>query len=128
MGVIVDEIVIHQDRRGAVFEPVGPDALMVQRNVHVVLTEPGFTRGNHRHREGTEIVVVYGPAMVRFRDEGRIAERVVASGDVARFTFPAGASHAFQNIGDSPNLLVCFNTSIHDPNNPDTEPDILIKT
>ena len=127
MGVIVDEIVTHRDHRGVVFEPLGPDALGVQRNAHVVLTEPGFIRGNHRHRIGTEIVVVYGPALVRFRDGREIAERVVSDGDVARFTFPAGVSHAFKNIGDRPNLLVCFNTFVHDRNNPDTEPDDLIE-
>ncbi len=127
MGVTVDEIVIHRDRRGVVFEPIGPDTLGVQRNAHVVLTEPGFVRGNHRHRLGTEIIVVYGPALVRFRDGQQIAERVVADGGAARFTFPPGASHAFKNIGARPNLLVCFNTSVHHRDQPDTEPDVLIE-
>ena len=127
MRVIVDEIVIHRDRRGVVFEPLSPDALGAQRNVHVVLTEPGGVRGNHRHRSGVETVVVYGPALVRFKDGQEIAERVVADGGSARFTIPAGVSHSFKNIGDSPNLLICFNTSVHDRQNPDAEPDVLIE-
>lgn len=127
MRVIVDEIVIHRDQRGVVFEPLGPDALGAQRNVHVVLTEPGGVRGNHRHRLGVETVVVYGPALVRLRDGQETAERVVPDGGSARFTIPAGVSHAFKNIGDRPNLLVCFNTSVHDRHNPDMEPDVLIE-
>ncbi len=127
MRAIVDEIVIHRDKRGVVFEPLSSDVLGAQRNVHVVLTEPGSIRGNHRHRLGMETVVVYGPALVRLRDGQEIAERVVADGGSARFTIPQGVSHAFKNIGDRANLLVCFNTSVHDRNNPDTEPDVLIE-
>lgn len=127
MRVIVDEFVIHRDRRGVVFEPLSPDALSVQRNVHVVLTEPGSVRGNHRHSVGIETVAVCGPALVRLRDGLETADRVVAAGASARFTIQAGVSHAFKNIGDKPNLLVCFNTSVHDPHAPDTEPDILIE-
>lgn len=127
MRVIADEIVMHRDRRGVVFEPLSPDALRAQRNVHVVLTEPGETRGNHRHRLGIETVVVYGPALVRLKDGEEIAEQVVSDGGSARFTIAAGVSHAFKNIGSGPNLLVCFNTSVHDRDNPDVEPDLLIE-
>ncbi|MDR3569038.1 MAG: hypothetical protein P4L43_13500 [Syntrophobacteraceae bacterium] len=127
MEVIVEEIGVHLDGRGAVYEPLGPDALGAQRNVHVVFSEPGAVRGNHRHRLGTETIAVYGATLVRFRNGCEISERVVAGGRPIRFTVPAGVSHAFKNIGDRPNLLVCFNTSVHDPRRPDTEPDILIE-
>lgn len=127
MRVIVDEVVIHRDRRGVVFEPLSAEALSVQRNVHVVLTEPGAIRGNHRHRLGMETVVVYGPALVRLRDGEEIAERVVEGGGPVRFTIPAGVSHAFKNIGDGPNLLVCFNTSANDRQDPDAEREVLIE-
>ncbi len=127
MQVLVDKIGIHRDRRGVVFEPLEPDALCAQRNVHVVISQPGVVRGNHRHRLGVETVVVYGPALVRFREGEETAEQVVADGTPVRFTIAAGISHAFRNIGDRPNLLVCFNTSFHDRENPDTEPDVLIE-
>ncbi|MGC9195188.1 MAG: cupin domain-containing protein, partial [Syntrophobacteraceae bacterium] len=96
-------------------------------NVHVVVTEPGAVRGNHRHRFGIETVVVYGPALVRIREGGKSTESVVAEGDSVRFTFPPGVSHAFKNIGHGPNLLVCFNTRAHERQHPDTEADILIE-
>ncbi len=125
MEVVVDQIVTHTDGRGAVFEPLGPEALGGQRNVHVVITEPGAIRGNHRHRRGMETIVVYGPALVRLREGARITEREVTEGPAIRFTIPPGVSHAIKNTGDSPNLLVCFNTAVHDPQ--DTDTDILIE-
>jgi UDP-2-acetamido-2,6-beta-L-arabino-hexul-4-ose reductase len=127
MRAIVEEITIHQDQRGVIFEPLSPDALAAQHNVHVVLTEPGGIRGNHQHRLGTEIVTVYGPALVRLRDGEEIEERIVAEGCVVRFTIPTGVSHAFKNIGERSNLLICFNTEVHDQSNPDVVPDVLIK-
>lgn len=127
MRVIVEEITIHQDQRGVVFEALRPDALASQRNVHVVVTKPGGIRGNHQHRFGTEVVIVYGPALVRLRDGEEIEERVVAEGCAVRFTIPTGVSHAFKNTGEQPNLLICFNTEVHDQSNPDVVPDVLIK-
>ena len=127
MRVIVEEITIHQDARGGVFEPIEADALAAQRNVHVVLTEPGGIRGNHHHRLGTEVVTVYGSAWVRLRDGEEIEDRVVAEGQALRFTIPAGVSHAFKNIGERPNFLICFNTEAHDRGEPDVVRDILIE-
>jgi len=127
MRVIVEEITIHHDQRGVVFEPLTPDALRAQRNVHVVLTERGGIRGNHRHQFGTEIVTVYGPALVRLRDKEEIEERIVAESCAVRFIIPAGVPHAFKNIGERLNLLICFNTEVHDRNNPDVMPDVLIE-
>jgi len=127
MRVTIEEITIHQDERGVVFEPISPDALTAQRNVHVVLTEPGGIRGNHRHQFGTEIVVVYGPALVRLRDGKEMEERILPQGCAFRFTISPGVSHAFKNIGERPNLLICFNTEVHDQNKPDVLPDVLIE-
>ena len=127
MRVLAEEITIHQDQRGVVFEALSPDALASQRNVHVVMTEPGGIRGNHQHQLGTEIVIVYGPALVRLRDGEEIEDREVAEGCVVRLTIPPGVSHAFKNTGQQPNLLICFNTEVHDRNNPDVVPDVLIK-
>ena len=53
---------------GSVFEPLEPECLPSQRNIHVVVTEPGCVRGNHYHTRGTEVITVQGPALVRIRD------------------------------------------------------------
>ncbi|MHC1729615.1 MAG: cupin domain-containing protein [Syntrophobacteraceae bacterium] len=126
MRVNLEEIEVHHDHRGTVFEPLAGGSLSVQQNVHAVLTNPGGIRGNHYHRFGTEVATVYGPALIRLRDGEEVQERVLTEGQAVRFTIPAGVAHAFKNIGEKPNLLICFNTEVHDRDNPDVIFDILI--
>ena len=59
-----------RDARGSVVELLAPDEIVAQRNVHVVWTEPGRVRGNHFHARGTEVMIVWGPALVRLREAG----------------------------------------------------------
>lgn len=119
--VVVRRLERHADERGTVFEPLGPDDLPRQRNSHVVLTEPGCVRGNHVHDRGTEVLVVRGPARVRFRDAAGERDVDVAAGDVVSFTVPPGVPHAVLNTGAEPNLLVAFRDVAHDPHGRDTE-------
>ncbi len=128
MRVTVDEVALHRDQRGVVFEPLDEARLVTQHNVHVVLTEPGRIRGNHYHRKGTEVVTVYGPALVRLREGTEIENTVVAEGQALRFTIPPGISHAVKNTGDRPNLLIAFNTEAHNREAPDVVRDVLIES
>jgi dTDP-4-dehydrorhamnose 3,5-epimerase-like enzyme len=114
------------DARGLVFEPLGPAELPMQRNVHVVLTEPGCVRGNHSHRLGTEVTVATGPALFRYRRGDEIIDFSIPGGATFRFTIPPGIGHAFQNTGAKPLLLIGFNTTAHDPAHPDVVRDVLI--
>jgi dTDP-4-dehydrorhamnose 3,5-epimerase-like enzyme len=114
MSVLVEKVIVHRDARGAVFEPLDAAAIRVQRNVHVVLTAPGAIRANHYHAYGTEVMTVQGPALVRYREDGAIAETIVADGQALRFTFPAGVSHAVQNTGNRMSVLIAFNSEAHD--------------
>lgn len=115
-----------RDARGLVFEPVDASTLPGQRNAHVVLTEPGGIRGNHRHEHNVEITVVIGPALVRLREEGQVREVNIPDGETWRVLLPVGVSHAFQNTGTKPMLLVAFGSQVFDPANPDVIRDVLI--
>jgi UDP-2-acetamido-2,6-beta-L-arabino-hexul-4-ose reductase len=126
MHVLVEELPVHGDSRGAVFEPLVAEALRDQRNVHVVLSEPGAVRANHYHVRGTEVMTVCGRALVRYTEAGEQRDVVVAQGQALRFTFPPGVSHAVQNIGDTTNVLIAFNTEEHDREAPDVISDVLI--
>jgi dTDP-4-dehydrorhamnose 3,5-epimerase-like enzyme len=126
-NITVEELGSHSDGRGLLFEPLGPDLLPAQRNCHVVITEPGTVRGNHFHEHGTEVSVVVGPALVRVRENGIIRDFNVATGNTVRFVFPPHVSHAFKNTGTQPMLAIAFNTSIHDPAQPDVVRDVLIE-
>jgi UDP-2-acetamido-2,6-beta-L-arabino-hexul-4-ose reductase len=127
MRVRVEEINGHRDLRGCVFEPLEGERLASQRNVHVVLSEPGQVRGNHYHRVGTEVLVVMGPALVRTREEGLVRDYEVEEGGLRRFVIPPGIPHAIQHTGSGRGLLVGFNTEGHDPGCPDTFHEALIE-
>lgn len=125
--VLVEPMTLHTDARGCVYEPLDPDGLLAQRNVHVVLTEPGHIRGNHYHPRGTEVLAVHGPALVRIRQDGRDADTRVPDGAVYRFTIPPGIPHAVLNTGDAPALVVSFNTVAHDPAVPDVVRETILE-
>lgn len=114
------------DPRGFVFEPLEGEALIQQRNVHVVVSRPGAVRGNHYHRVGTESLAVCGPALVRIRRDSQVEEFTIPAESIYRLTIPPGVSHAIQNTGTADSLLIAFNTQPHDPDRPDTVQDLLI--
>jgi dTDP-4-dehydrorhamnose 3,5-epimerase-like enzyme len=139
MSSIVRGIPLRQarDARGVVFEPLDAAQLLAQRNVHVVLTAPGAVRGNHHHRLLHEVTAVVGPARVAWRaaraDGAPPVESVepiesvdVPAGEVWRFEFPPGITHAYQNTGRETMVLVAFSSRPHDPADPDTCRDVLI--
>ena len=122
----VERLEPREDVRGAVFEPVGADVLGTQRNVHVVLTAPGGTRGNHYHERGTEVLTVYGPALVRLRDGERLEDVRAATAEVLRITIQPGVGHAVRNIGDDTMVIVSFSTEEHDHDHPDVVRDMIL--
>jgi len=127
MKIQVEKVQVLGDERGWIYEPLGPDALAGQRNVHVALTLPGAVRGNHRHQRGTEILTVPGPALVRVREEDGLRDYEVPSGEVHRFTIPPGVAHAVKNTGSEPGIMVGFNNQRHDRAQPDSVRDVLIE-
>ena len=124
---IVEPITFPTDARGLVLEPLRPDEFAAQRNAHLVVTGRGQVRGNHFHRQGTEVAVVLGPALVRLRDADGLRDHTVEAGRALRFTFPPGVAHAMLNTGDSPMLILSFNTEAHDPSLPDVVRAVLIE-
>ena len=119
--VIIQSVKTHRDSRGALFEPLTDAELLAQKNVHVALTEPNETRGNHVHRTAVEITTVVGPCQVRLKEQGRIKDIDVAAGEVVRLTIPPGVVHAFRNTGTAAMMLVSFSTNLHDPQGADTQ-------
>ena len=124
--VKIEQVTYFQDVRGWVVEPIAEDLIRLQRNVHVVFTEPGQVRGNHYHQRTTEVMLVMGPALVRLREDGALRDVTVADGEALRFTIPPGIAHAIQNTGPRPGVLASFNDLPHDRAKPDTLRDVLI--
>jgi dTDP-4-dehydrorhamnose 3,5-epimerase-like enzyme len=110
----------HRDPRGTLFEPLNDAELAAQRNVHVVLTQPQETRGNHVHLTAVETTTVVGPCLVRLREAGAIRDVAIPPGETWRLTIPPGVVHAFRNTGEGVMVLVSFSTNLHDPTGRDT--------
>jgi UDP-2-acetamido-2,6-beta-L-arabino-hexul-4-ose reductase len=127
MALIIDDLTVHSDDRGVVFEPIVEDSLVHQRNAHVVISRPGAVRGNHYHINGIETMAVEGPALVRIREDNDTRDIEIPPKNIYRFIIPPKVSHAIKNTGDQPNILVAFNTLAHNPHNPDVVRDILIE-
>lgn len=101
------------DHRGFVYEPVADGELAAFRNVHVVVTAPGFVRGNHYHPHADEVMTIVGPAHARVRVDGAIEDIEVGAGEVVRLMLPAGTPHAVRNTGTTDGLIVSFSTLPH---------------
>jgi UDP-2-acetamido-2,6-beta-L-arabino-hexul-4-ose reductase len=115
----IERLATHADARGFVFEPADAAELGGQRNVHVVVSQPGAVRGNHVHARATEIISVIGPALIRYRENGADHDVAVAEREAVRCIFPPGVPHAIRNTGTAPQVLVAFSTLVHDPDHPD---------
>jgi len=126
MMVKIDPLKTHLDKRGVVFEPIDKEAIPAQQNCHAVISKPGVVRGNHYHLKGTETIAVAGPALFTFKEGDDIDNVEVPADQVYKFIIPPKVSHAIKNIGEQTNILVAFNTVLHDPQNPDVISDILI--
>lgn len=122
MAIEFEVLETFDDARGAAFEPVGGEALAGFRNVHVVLTEPGHVRGNHRHPRGSETLIVRGPALFVAEDGGARETREIAEDQVLRVRLGPGVAHAVKNTGDRPMLIVSFGTEPFDPTNTERHP------
>jgi UDP-2-acetamido-2,6-beta-L-arabino-hexul-4-ose reductase len=127
MSVVIEEVNVHSDSRGSVFEPVAEEFLQHQHNAHVVISRPGAVRGNHYHLNGTEVIAVMGLAVVRIEEDDQIRDIEIPAQKVYRFIIPAKIPHAIKNTGDQSNILVAFNTVAHDPQNPDVVQKVLIE-
>jgi UDP-2-acetamido-2,6-beta-L-arabino-hexul-4-ose reductase len=126
MKVKIDQLKTHSDMRGTVFEPIDKESIHTQENCHVVMSEPGVVRGNHYHLIGTETIAVSGPAFLRFKEGNDIYDVEVPVNQVYQFIIPPKVSHAIKNTSTSVNILMAFNTIVHDPLKPDVISDILI--
>ena len=126
MKVKIEQLKIHDDNRGVVFEPTEDESIKLQKNCHVVVSKPGAIRGNHYHLSGTETLAVMGPALLRFKEGDEIVDFEVPFDQAYKFVIPPKVTHAIKNTGKQNNILIAFNTVQHDRNNPDVIKEILM--
>jgi UDP-2-acetamido-2,6-beta-L-arabino-hexul-4-ose reductase len=125
-SVSVDPLPVFTDARGMVFNPIEIAALAHQQNLHVVTSKPQAVRGNHYHPQGTETIIVVGPALMRVREKQNIRDINIPDRAVFRLTIPPGVSHAIKHTGTTDGILLSFNSVSYDPENPDIVQDVLL--
>jgi dTDP-4-dehydrorhamnose 3,5-epimerase-like enzyme len=129
--VSVKSIDVQSDSRGQVFEPLSDGMARAGRwpNFHVATVQPGAVRGNHRHPEGTELIVMFGSdARFVYEEQGTRRELTLNRTSALAVHIPPGVAHAIQNTGDGVLVLLCFQSRAYDPGNPDREPQNLMPT
>ncbi len=79
-------------------------------DVHVVSLEPGAVRGNHRHPNVIEWLLVLGaPVTVAWRDLDGAEKRLRVEGDEpVLLELPPGTPHAVRGEGPGPGYLVSW--------------------
>ena len=127
MKVKIEQLKIHDDKRGIVFEPIENESIKFQQNSHLVISKPGMIRGNHYHLYGTETIAVMGPALLRFKEGNNIYDFEVPRKQAYRFVIPPNVAHAIKNLGEKNNITIAFNTVPHNPKRPDVIREILIE-
>ncbi|CAI5459154.1 unnamed protein product [Closterium sp. Yama58-4] len=119
-----------QDARGWMIDPLAAAVAAGLKGgatsclmTHVGEVLPEKIRGNHRHHDYNETLVLWG-ARMRVRNENRdvakgFAEVILTADDVAVMACPAMSAHAVVNIDTSRSAyLMACQDGLHDPNDP----------
>jgi len=100
------------DARGWGLRPLEAAGVDVTRlgDVHVVSIAPGAVRGNHRHPNVTEWMLLFGaPFTLAWREEGGAARSVSLPGDEPFLAeIPPGVVHTVRGDGPGSAFLVAW--------------------
>ncbi len=117
-GVIIRHLRKFADERGWLAELFRHDEISPGYHplmAYISLSEPGVTRGPHEHSDQADFFCFIGPSTfkVRIWDNRKDSETfnhvmtVVADGEnPVTALIPPGVVHAYQNVGDTPGLVI----------------------
>ncbi len=112
-GLVIRELVIHEDRRGWLGEIIRQDESDIRPVMsYISMTRPGLVRGPHEHREQTDYFCLIGRFRLYFWDNRKasptyLQEKRVDTGEKPTIAvIPPGIVHAYKNIGDTDALVI----------------------
>jgi dTDP-4-dehydrorhamnose 3,5-epimerase len=117
-GVVIRQLQKFADPRGWLAELFRYDEINPAHHplmAYISSSEPGVTRGPHEHADQTDFFCFIGPTTFKVRvwDNRKDSETfnhvmtVVAGGEnPITALIPAGVVHAYQNVGDTPGLVI----------------------
>lgn len=114
-GVLIRKFSQFHDPRGWLSELYRLDEAGEYRPVMVYLsvTNPGFTRGPHEHREQTDYFCFMGAFTLYLWDNRKDSptygkKAVIENADKLIVTVPPGVVHAYRNSGDAEGTVLNF--------------------
>lgn len=128
-GVVVKQLIVNADERGALMEILRSDDEHFARfgQCYVSLNYPGVIRAWHWHRQQIDyFCVVKGMAKVVLYDDrpdsptrGVVQEFFLGERNNVGLRIPAGVLHGYKTIGVEPSLLLNFPTEVYKREAPD---------
>jgi len=112
-GLVIRELVIHEDRRGWLGEIIRQDESEIRPVMsYISMTRPGLVRGPHEHREQTDYFCLIGRFRLYLWDNRKasttyLQKKTVDTGETPTIAIiPPGIVHAYKNIGDTDALVI----------------------
>ncbi len=117
----VSEIRVNQPDRGWLLQlmPIIQPYLDDINDIHIVTLEPGIVRGNHYHRQGTEVLIPLSDQMTIAWQEGDTKTEVASKDGNTIFIFPPEVPHAIRNDSPITARLIAIGNRAFDPDYPD---------
>ena len=119
------------DGRGSSFQVIDQiiGSIGAIRNLHLVSILPGAARGNHYHREHTEVLLLHwrSPWRLLWIDPGeQLTERRFDGPGAALISIPPLTPHAILNDGPDELWVTAFTNGPYNPAAPDVVPHPLV--
>lgn len=104
--------------------PVLPEyAAKAFGHVHLTSIEPGAIRGNHRHRQLTELSIVWGGrSHWRVEADCGAEDFELQASELSLVEIPPGVGHAVKNADNHVIYLLAYYDRPFDADHPDSEP------
>ncbi len=123
-GVILKELKVHKDQRGALFEILRSDWDIFQKfgQAYITICKPGWAKGWHYHKIQTDnFCVVKGKAKIVLIDKNKkeFQEFILSDKNPSLLKIPPEVIHGFECISKKETWILNIPTEIYKYDNPD---------
>ncbi len=128
-GVILKDLIIHRDERGALFEILRSDENIFNKfgQAYITICKSGWVKGWHYHLKQVDyFCVVQGKAKIVLYDRrqdsstyGTIEEYILDVEKPQLLRIPAGIVHGFECVSDTECCILNLPTEPYKRDNPD---------
>lgn len=123
-GVKLKKLVVHKDKRGAVFEILRSDWQEFKKfgQAYITVCKPGWVKGWHFHKKQTDnFCVIRGKAKIVLidSDKKKFMEFILSDKEPSLLTIPAGVIHGFECLSDESCWILNIPNQLYNYKKPD---------